>query len=61
MEDQEDGFICLVNIEGQYSLWPLNKEIPYGWKKESMTGSKQDCLKYINQHWTDMKPISLKS
>lgn len=55
-----ENYICLVNIEGQYSLWSANKEIPLGWKQEGPEGSKEVCLEYIKNTWTDMRPISLR-
>ena len=55
-----ENYICLVNIEGQYSLWSANKEIPLGWTQEGVKGSKEACLEYIKNTWTDMRPISLR-
>lgn len=55
-----EEYICLVNIEGQYSLWSANKKIPLGWKQEGPKGSKEICLEYIKSTWTDMRPISLR-
>ncbi|MBT4880040.1 MAG: MbtH family NRPS accessory protein [Alphaproteobacteria bacterium] len=59
MEKSEE-FICLINIEGQYSIWFSWKEIPLGWKQVGPTGSKEDCLRYIRENWTDMRPLSLQ-
>ena len=59
--DREDGeFIVLVNAEEQYSLWPQWKDIPGGWKDTGMAGNKADCLKYVEDNWTDMRPLSLR-
>ena len=55
-----EKYICLVNIEGQYSLWSATKEIPLGWIQEGAEGSKEACLEYIKNTWTDMRPISLR-
>lgn len=62
MADAEDTTIydVVVNDEGQYSLWPEHKEIPEGWRKAGKTGSKQECLDYVNEVWTDMRPKSLR-
>ena len=49
-----------VNHEEQYSIWPVFKEIPLGWKAVGKEGSKQDCLDYIKEVWTDMRPLSLR-
>lgn len=58
-EDDEAQCRVLVNDEGQYSLWPDFAEVPAGWTVAVPTGSRQDCLEYIEQHWTDMRPKSL--
>ncbi len=60
--DKEENIIfrVVVNHEEQYSLWPSFKDIPSGWKATGITGSKQDCLAYIEKTWTDMRPLSLR-
>lgn len=60
--DDEDTTVyqVVVNHEEQYSIWPDYKEIPGGWKAVDKTGSKQDCLNYIKEVWTDMRPLSLR-
>ncbi|MBB3120928.1 MULTISPECIES: MbtH family protein [Telluria group] len=50
----------VVNEEEQYSIWPASKELPLGWKKAGKQGSKDVCLAYINEVWTDMRPLSLR-
>jgi len=50
----------VTNHEEQYSIWPLHKEIPLGWAKAGKSGTKAECLAYINQTWTDMRPRSLR-
>jgi MbtH protein len=58
--DDEDGeYLVLINEEGQYSLWRPFKEIPAGWVAVGPRGSRGDCLAYIDQQWTDMRPKSL--
>jgi uncharacterized protein YbdZ (MbtH family) len=60
--DQEDTTIynVVVNHEEQYSIWPEYKEIPKGWKNAGKTGPKAECLGYIKEVWTDMRPLSLR-
>lgn len=59
--DNENGiFKVLVNHEEQYSLWPSYKSIPGGWRDVGIEGDKQTCLDYVNEHWTDMRPLSLR-
>ncbi len=55
-----DLFIALINDEEQYSIWPAKKEIPAGWTAVGITGSKQEVSAYIDEHWTDMRPASLR-
>lgn len=58
-EDESGEFLVLVNAEGQYSLWPTFREIPTGWNAVGPRGKRQECLDYIEENWTDMRPKSL--
>lgn len=60
--DQEDTTIykVVVNDEEQYSIWSAEKENPLGWKDVGKTGLKSECLEYIKEVWTDMRPLSLR-
>lgn len=58
--DNENGtFLVLVNDEGQHSLWPVFAEVPQGWSTAFGEASRAECLEYVEQHWTDMRPKSL--
>ncbi len=60
-EDQDDDlYRVVVNHEEQYSIWPLDKENAPGWKDTGKTGTKTECLAYIKEVWTDMRPKSLR-
>jgi len=59
-EEDTAVFKVVVNHEEQYSLWPVFKEIPIGWKEVGKTGLKVECLAYIKDIWTDMRPLSLR-
>jgi MbtH protein len=50
----------VINHEEQYSIWPADREIPGGWKAVGKEGLKADCLAYIEEVWTDMRPLSLR-
>ena len=50
----------VVNQEEQYSVWPAERENPAGWRDAGKTGPQQECLDYINEVWTDMRPLSLR-
>ena len=59
-EDEDGEYIVLVNHEEQYSLWPSFREVPAGWQAVGpATGKRQDCLDWIEEVWTDMRPKSL--
>lgn len=58
--DDSTQYCVVVNHEEQYSIWPSYKEVPLGWTKVGMEGNKQECLAYIEQVWTDMRPLSLR-
>ena len=61
-ENEEDMTIysVVVNHEEQYSIWPEYKAIPKGWQAVGKTGKKEECLAYIKEVWTDMRPLSLR-
>jgi MbtH protein len=50
----------VVNHEEQYSIWPAHRENPLGWKDVGRSGTKHECLAYINEIWRDMRPLSLR-
>ena len=60
--DEPDDRIyqVVVNHEEQYSIWPADRDLPLGWSAAGKTGTKQECLEYINEVWTDMRPLSLR-
>lgn len=50
----------LKNEQDQYSLWLAYKDVPFGWMQVLAPTSKENCLKYINQKWKDMRPKSVR-
>jgi MbtH protein len=50
----------VINHEQQYSIWPLHRANPLGWDDAGKSGTKTDCLEYIKEVWTDMRPLSLR-
>lgn len=60
--DQEDSriYTAVVNHEEQYSIWFADREIPLGWREAGKRGTKAECLAYIEEVWTDMRPLSLR-
>ncbi len=61
-EEEQDQTIykVVVNQEEQYSIWPAERENPLGWRDVGRSGSKEECLAYIKEVWTDMRPLSLR-
>ena len=55
-----DLHLVLKNHEEQYSLWPDYKEIPHSWQTVFGPKSKEECLEYVKENWTDMRPLSLR-
>jgi MbtH protein len=58
-EDADALYLVLVNDEGQHSLWPEAIEVPSGWTTVFGAAVRQECLDYVGQNWTDMRPKSL--
>jgi len=58
-EDESADYIVLVNDEGQYSLWPTFRDAPAGWRQVGPKGKRKECLDWIQETWTDMRPKSL--
>lgn len=50
----------VVNHEEQYSIWPADRENALGWNDAGKSGTKEECLAYIKEIWTDMRPLSLR-
>ena len=62
MSEEADSTIykVVINHEEQYSIWPADREIPLGWNDAGKSGTRQECLDYIHEVWTDMRPLSLR-
>ncbi|HEY7416859.1 MAG TPA: MbtH family protein [Ktedonobacteraceae bacterium] len=61
-DEEEDKTIykVVINHEEQYSIWPADRENPLGWRDAGKSGVKPECLAYIKEVWTDMRPLSLR-
>ncbi|UFZ03304.1 MbtH family NRPS accessory protein [Bradyrhizobium ontarionense] len=56
----EQTYLVVVNHEEQYSIWTSDRELPAGWTAVGKSGSREECLAYIEEVWTDMRPLSLR-
>ncbi len=59
-DDAEGSFHVLVNDEGQHSLWPSFADIPAGWTSRFGPDTRDACVAYVEEHWTDLRPLSLR-
>ena len=59
-EDDNRDYVVVVNHEEQYSVWFADRALPDGWRSVGKSGKKRDCLAYIGEVWTDMRPLSLR-
>jgi len=61
-EEEEDDrtYKVVINHEEQYSIWFADREPPAGWRAVGKEGRKEECLAYIDEVWTDMRPLSLR-
>ncbi|GAA4855416.1 mycobactin NRPS accessory protein MbtH [Actinomycetospora corticicola] len=63
-DDENGRFRVLVNAEDQHSLWPVFAEVPSGWTVVFGEGSdgaeRAACVSYVEEHWTDLRPRSLR-
>ena len=62
MADQEKParYKVVVNHEEQYSIWSTDRENPLGWNDAGKSGMKAECLAFIKEVWTDMRPLSVR-
>ena len=59
-EKTEAGvYLVLINAEEQYSLWPKYLSIPTGWRAVK-EGTQAECAQFVDEVWTDMRPLSLR-
>jgi len=59
-EEDQRTYKVVVNDEEQYSIWFADRQPPLGWREGGKEGPKGECLAYIKEVWTDMRPLSLR-
>ncbi len=61
-DEAEDTTVykVVLNHEEQYSIWPADRENAPGWRDAGKTGLKDECLAWVKEVWTDMRPLSLR-
>ena len=50
----------LINDEEQYGLYPAELSLPAGWREAGFRGSEDACMAFVDEHWVDMRPASLR-
>jgi MbtH protein len=58
--EDDTRYRVVVNLEEQYSIWPVERELPAGWRDAGKQGSKTECLAHVKEVWTDMRPLSVR-
>lgn len=58
-ENPDGSYLVLVNDEGQHSLWPEFADVPEGWTVARTADTRDACLAYVEQNWTDLRPAGL--
>lgn len=59
-DDENGTFYVLVNDEDQHSLWPAFADVPAGWRAVFGATGRAECLSYVEQIWSDLRPRSLR-
>lgn len=59
-DDDSGMFLVLLNDEEQHSLWPVSAQMPAGWRVVFGADTRADCLAYVEEHWTDLRPRTLR-
>lgn len=59
MEDTQQYHV-VVNDEEQFSIWPIDRDLPPNWTATGFSGNKGACMEHIKEIWTDMRPLSLR-
>jgi MbtH protein len=59
-DDDDRAYSVVVNDEEQFSIWRVDLPLPAGWRTVGVSGRKAECLAYIRDVWSDMRPRSLR-
>jgi MbtH protein len=59
-DDDRRSFLIVTNNAEQFSVWPVDSELPGGWTAIGFRGDRQSCLSHIESIWLDQRPPSLR-
>jgi MbtH protein len=51
----------VINEEGQFACVRAGWPPAPGWSPAGFTGSREECVAWVDEHWTDMRPASLRA
>jgi MbtH protein len=49
-------WLVLVNEDGLFSICEAHTAIPVGWRALGPSGTRDQCLRFIDENMTDMRP-----
>lgn len=55
-EDDARRYAVLVNDLRQYGLHPAGQPVPDGWRPADFMGTEPECVRYVDQHWNELRP-----
>ena len=55
-----DAYKVVIKHEEHYSIWHADREVRRPWRETGETCSLKGCMAYIEEVWTDMRPLSLR-
>lgn len=50
-EDPFDVYDVVTNSTGDHSIWPQARPMPAGWSAVGTSGSRAQCLSWIEDNW----------
>jgi MbtH protein len=58
MSDETAIYNVVINDAGQYSIWPADRPNAPGWRDVGKSGTKEECLQFIQQAWmSEPEPV----
>lgn len=52
----EPQYTACVNGDNQYSIWPVDRDMPIGWTAIGDPGTEEECRQFLRDTMTDMRP-----
>jgi MbtH protein len=51
----------LINEEEQHAIVPVSFPAPDGWREAGFEGDAEACERWVDEHWPDIRPLSVRS